>query len=208
MRVLEPGPLDQPAMAVGFEVRAAQPADAAVLAPLCAAHAEYERLPFSTVGYVARLHAALARGQVHAWLLLGQEGVAVGYASATLDFATLSAQRFVHLDCLYLAPGARGQGGGLALVQAVQGFARRQGCNTLQWQTPDWNHDAIRFYARLGATACAKQRYTLALDDLEQNGPLAHVKYGYVTINKIAFADLSQPLECMAPVHTAGNTQQ
>ncbi len=146
-------------------VRAASPADAAALAPLCADHAAYERLPYGAAGHAQRLHTALASGQLHAWLLLdGEGGNAVGYASATLDFATLSGQRFAHMDCLYLAPAARGQGGGQLLVQTVQAFARAQGCSALQWQTPDWNVDAMRFYARLGATASAKQRYTLALD--------------------------------------------
>lgn len=92
-----------------------------------------------------------------------QGGVAVGYASVTLDWATLSARRFAHLDCLYLQPTARGQGGGQALMYAVQLFAQSQGCTNLQWQTPVWNQLAIRFYDRLGATGVTKQRYTLLL---------------------------------------------
>ena len=51
-------------------------------------------------------------------------------------------------------------------MQVVQDFARRQGCSTQHWQTPDWNHAAMRFYARLGATALVKRRYTLALDEV------------------------------------------
>lgn len=150
-------------------VRAATPADATALAPLCAAHAAYERMPYSAVGHVERLQAVLASGQLHAWLL-EQGGSALGYASVTLDFATLSGQRFAHLDCLYLTPAARNQGGGLALMHAVQAYARGQGSSTLQWQTPAWNHGAMRFYARLGARACAKQRYTLALDGVGRCG--------------------------------------
>ncbi|MDD5031246.1 MAG: GNAT family N-acetyltransferase [Rhodoferax sp.] len=147
-------------------VRVALPDDAEVLVALCADHAAFERLPYKSVGHAERLQKALAIGLVWAWLL-EQDGRAVGYASVTLDFATLSAQRFAHLDCLYLAPAARGQGGGQALMQVVQDFARKQGCRTLQWQTPDWNHAAMRFYARLGATALAKRRFTLALEDVE-----------------------------------------
>ncbi len=159
--------LDRPAVPALHRVRAAVARDAAALAPLCADHAAYERLPYRAVGHTDRLHAALTSGQLHAWLLLGQSGSAVGYASATLDFSTLSGQGFAHMDCLYLAPAARGQGGGQMLVQAVLAFARAQGCSTLQWQTPDWNVDAMRFYARLGARASSKQRYTLQLDGLE-----------------------------------------
>ena len=143
-------------------VREATPADAAALAPLCALHAAYERQQYNALGHVRRLQLALASGQLHAWLL-EQDGLAVGYASVTLDFATLSGQRFTHLDCLYLVPTARGHGGGQALMRVVQAFALDQSCTEMQWQTPDWNHDAIRFYARLGARATAKQRFTLNL---------------------------------------------
>ena len=140
-------------------VRAAVPADAAALALLCAAHAAFERLPYSPTGHVQRLHDALAQGHMHAWLW-EQNGMAMGYASVTLEFATLSGQRFAHLDCLYLEPAARHQGGGHALMQAVQAHARAHGCTEVQWQTPDWNHGAMRFYEGLGATAATKQRYT------------------------------------------------
>jgi GNAT superfamily N-acetyltransferase len=143
-------------------VRAAVPADASELAPLCAAHAAYERLPYQEAGHVQRLQVALSSGQLHVWLS-ERDGIAVGYASVTLDFATLSGQRFAHLDCMYLAPDTRGRGDGHALMRAVQAFATEQGCTELQWQTPDWNHDAMRFYARLGARGSAKQRYTLNL---------------------------------------------
>jgi GNAT superfamily N-acetyltransferase len=159
--------LDRAVAPALHRVRGAVAADAAALASLCADHAAYERLPCSAVGHAERLQAALASGQIHAWLLLEQGGNAVGYASATLDFSTLSGQYFAHMDCLYLAPAVRGQGGGQMLVQAVLALARAQGCSTLQWQTPDWNVDAMRFYARLGATASSKQRYTLALERRE-----------------------------------------
>ncbi|WP_180131322.1 GNAT family N-acetyltransferase [Rhodoferax sp. BLA1] len=143
-------------------VRPAQPADAQLLTPLCAAHADFERLPFCAYGHSERLQTALVSGLLHAWLLV-QGGAAVGYASVTLDWATLSAHRFAHLDCLYLQPGARGQGGGQALMYAVQLFAQSQACVELQWQTPAWNHSAIHFYDHLGAAGVAKQRYTLPL---------------------------------------------
>jgi GNAT superfamily N-acetyltransferase len=145
-----------------IEVRAALPADSQVLASLCAAHAAYERMPYCASGHSDRLQEALSNGLLHAWLL-EQCGSAVGYASMTLDFATLGASRFAHLDCLYLAPEARGQGGGHKLIQAAKLYANAQGCNEMQWQTPDWNQGAIRFYERLGAMGSAKQRYVLKL---------------------------------------------
>lgn len=141
-------------------VRPASADDAPALALLCAAHAAYEQIPFDAAGHAQRLAAALAAGRLQAWLAL-KAGQAVGYASATQDYATLAARPFVHLDCLYLTPEARGQGLGQALMDAVVQAARSLGCTQLQWQTPVWNEAALRFYDRLGATRLSKQRYTL-----------------------------------------------
>lgn len=145
-----------------LSVRAAQPEDAQALAGLCGAHAAYEGLDYQAVGHAQRLQAALQNGQLHIWLALQGE-TPVGYVSVTLDFATLSAQPYLHMDCLYLAPEARGQGRGYALMQVAQAFGKTQGCATMQWQTPHWNQAALQFYDRIGAMGLGKQRYTLAL---------------------------------------------
>lgn len=141
-------------------VRAATPQDAEVLSVLCAEHAAYERIAFSAQGHALRLREALAEAQLHAWLAVRGAEV-VGYASVTFDFSTLAACPFVHLDCLYLRETARGQGLGRALMAEVKAFAVAQHCRQLQWQTPPWNHAAIGFYESLGATALAKQRFSL-----------------------------------------------
>lgn len=147
-----------------MDIAPATAADAPALARLCAAHAAYERLPHETDGHADRLARALASGRLQAWLIRPDHGPeAVGYASATLDYATLAGAPFVHLDCLYLAPQARGQGLGRRLVATVAAHARSLGCTQLQWQTPDWNTDAIGFYDRLGAGRLDKKRYSLAV---------------------------------------------
>ena len=149
----------------GWAVRRAHAADAPALARLCAAHAAYERIPHRTDGHAERLADALDAGHLWAWLGWQREEV-VGYASATLDFSTLTGAPFLHLDCVYLDPAARGLGLGGELLAAVVDRARALGCADLQWQTPVWNADAIRFYDRLGAIRQEKYRYTMALKNL------------------------------------------
>lgn len=144
------------------QVRVAVADDAPALALLCQAHAAYEGIAYQPHGHAQRLRAALQHEQVHLWLAL-RDAQAVGYAAATRDFSTLAGQAFMHLDCLYLEPAARGQSLGQALMDAVRQHGRAQGCCTLQWQTPVWNDAAIRFYDRQGATRLQKQRFTLAL---------------------------------------------
>ncbi|SDP88754.1 Acetyltransferase (GNAT) family protein [Rhodoferax sp. OV413] len=147
-------------------VRSAGPDDAEQLAALCQAHAEFERLDFDAHGFAQRLAAALSCGALHAWLAL-DGAQAVGYATASPVFSTLQAAHYMHMDCLYLMPEFRGQGLGGVLMQAVRDHAQAQGCQQLQWQTPDWNHGAIDFYHRAGALGLPKQRFSLALPDDE-----------------------------------------
>ena len=102
----------------GWALRPALAADAEVLARLCAEHAAYEQIPHCADGHAERLAQGLKAGRLNAWLGF-LHGRAVGYASATLDYATLAAQPFLHLDCLYLDPAARGLGLGRALLDAA-----------------------------------------------------------------------------------------
>ncbi|GLR12242.1 N-acetyltransferase [Chitinimonas prasina] len=143
-------------------IRLATAADAASLARLCEAHARYERIPYQAEGHAQRLATALQQARLHAWLA-EQSGEVLGYASTTLDYATLAGLAYLHLDCLYLRPDARGQGLGAALLATVCQHGRSLGCKELQWQTPDWNQGAIRFYRRLGAQQRSKVRFSLGL---------------------------------------------
>ncbi len=91
----------------------------------------------------------------------GQDTELLGYATCVPEFATWAGAEYLHMDCLYLRPGHRGRGIGRALIDAVAAHAAALGLPEVQWNTPDWNDGAIRFYDRLGATARTKQRYTL-----------------------------------------------
>lgn len=147
---------------LGIYIRRALAEDAEALAALCAEHAAYEHIAYDPTGHAERLRQALAAERLQVWLALGQ-GDLLGYAAVTVDFATLSARPFLHLDCLYLRESARSRGIGERLLLAAEAAGRQAGCNEMQWQTPTWNSGAIRFYERLGAQALPKQRFFRAL---------------------------------------------
>lgn len=134
------------------------------LIELCAEHAEFERMSYERQGKLDKLRRALAakHPMLCGWVA-ESEGRLCGYATATIDFSTWCAEPFMHLDCLYVREAYRGHGVGRRLLQAVVEEARWRDIRELQWQTPDWNTDADRFYRRLGAVARAKLRYTLQL---------------------------------------------
>lgn len=148
--------------ALACAIRRARLGDLDGVVGLCAEHARYERAEYDAAGKAERLASALfgAAPRLHAWVA-ALDGALIGYATATAEFSTWRAAEYLHLDCLYVRDGQRGAGVGAALLGAVMQFAREHGYPQVQWQTPQWNGDAARFYRRQGATDQAKLRFVL-----------------------------------------------
>jgi GNAT superfamily N-acetyltransferase len=146
-------------------VRAARPDDIPNLIELVREHAAYERAAPPSDGVAERLSDLLfaPAPRLHA-IIAEVNGVPVGYATASLEVETWQAREFLHMDCLFLREGARGSGVGGMLLGAVRQLAIDLGVDEVQWQTPDWNEGAVRFYDRTGAVKRAKYRYSLAVD--------------------------------------------
>jgi GNAT superfamily N-acetyltransferase len=146
-------------------VRSAGGHDLPALLPLCIEHAAYERIGHALDRRSHALAAALdaTPPRVYAWLAWSGDD-AVGYATATIDFSTLDAAPFLHMDCLYVRDAWRGFGIGLRLFETLAAFAGACACASMQWQTPAWNERAAHFYRRLGATELPKRRFTWRCD--------------------------------------------
>lgn len=147
-------------------VRHAERADLKRVAELAAQHAEYERAAPPADDLPVRLTALLFDAPAPRLRCLVAElpgGELVGYATCAPELSTWEGREYLHMDCLFLAPGHRGLGLGPLLVDAVAAEARALGLTEVQWQTPPWNEGAIRFYDRLGARAKEKVRYSLSV---------------------------------------------
>ncbi|MFD7627647.1 GNAT family N-acetyltransferase [Streptomyces sp. NPDC059851] len=142
-------------------VRPARPEDLPRLVELVHEHVAYEKSAPRPPGLADRLGPRLFAEDAQAWVLLAEDpdGRVVGYAACSAEFTFWDARHYLHMDCLYLAEEARGHGLGAALMDGVAALARERGLDQVQWQTPDWNEGAIRFYDRLGADGLAKRRY-------------------------------------------------
>jgi GNAT superfamily N-acetyltransferase len=149
-----------------FIIRHAQMVDVETLVDLCKEHADFERVAYDTNGKVASLSAALLSEvpRLYAWVAVTSDAL-VGYATASREYSTWSACEYLHMDCLFVRSDARGAGLGAALFRTVVAFAGDIGVPEIQWQTPDWNVDASRFYQRHGGIAKAKLRFTLDISD-------------------------------------------
>lgn len=152
---------------LNYSIRPCQPADLTVLVQLCHQHARYEQAAYEGAGKEERLHQALfgEHPSLHCWIVEAV-GQPAGYATFTFDYSTWDAGYFLHLDCLYLEPGYRGQGIGETLLRRLQQLAAEKGCVNVQWQTPDFNEGAIRFYKRMGGTGREKVRFILPVTAL------------------------------------------
>lgn len=86
----------------------------------------------------------------HTLLAQGSEGP-IGYAAYQAAYDTERGGRSLWLLDLYVAPEARGDGAGRALMRQVARVAYDRGCVSLWWGVRSCNRQARAFYAGLGA---------------------------------------------------------
>ncbi|WP_439596311.1 GNAT family N-acetyltransferase [Falsiroseomonas sp.] len=140
-------------------IRPAWPGDAAPLHRLVQDHARFEqaRAPLT----LAELAALLAADPPPIRLLVAEgAGRILGYAAITFDWSLWRARPYGHLEGLFVAAESRGAGLGARLLHAARDAVAAAGADRLEWQTPAWNADAIRFYRRAGAVPAEKTRFT------------------------------------------------
>lgn len=143
-----------------YLIRAILPQDLTVLIDLCRKHAEYEQAIYETANKEQLLREALftESPKLFCWVIESNKQL-VGYASYTFDYSTWDAGTFLYLDCLYLEPQCRGLGIGEEIMQKIREVARQNNCINIQWQTPDFNTRAIKFYERMGGLGKSKVRF-------------------------------------------------
>jgi GNAT superfamily N-acetyltransferase len=141
--------------------------DLTQLVELCAEHAAFERAVYQRDGKLERLSALLfgREPSLRVWVA-ESEGTLVAYASATIDTSTWGAERFIHLDCLFVRASHRNQNIGARLLRRVALEGKRLGMGEMQWQTPAWNANADRFYRRMPLIVTEKFRYQARLDEI------------------------------------------
>lgn len=78
------------------------------------------------------------------------KGQALGIAALVFHRSTWSLTWYCYLEDLFVAPEARGQGVGRALIEATYAEADRRGVNRTYWATQDDNATARKLYDRVG----------------------------------------------------------
>lgn len=145
-------------------IRFAQPQDIPAIISLCEAHARYEEADYSSQDKAELLGTALFTKEPDLYCLVADEGrEIVGYATYMLQYSTWDAGFYVYMDCLFILEQYRGKGIGEKLIRWIQKEAGELDCSLVQWQTPDFNQRAIKFYKRIGAFSKAKKRFFLSV---------------------------------------------
>ena len=77
----------------------------------------------------------------------------VGFTNCVVHAGTWSKRDMCYLEDLFVAPEARGKGGGRALIEAVVDKARTRGWQRVYWQTKRDNDTARALYEKITAAS-------------------------------------------------------
>ena len=133
-------------------IRAATPADTALILQFIRELAEYEKLAHQVVATEAGIRSSLFGARPAAECLIAESaGRPAGFALFFHNFSTFLGKPGLYLEDLYVKPELRGKGVGKQLLAHLAKLALSRGCGRFEWAVLDWNEPAIRFYRSIGA---------------------------------------------------------
>ena len=94
------------------------------------------------------------------FLLAEHDGSIVGYASFTINYSIWLGQKYLNIDDVYVDSTSRVLCIGEKLMQESKSHCDRIGISRIRWEVQTDNHNAIRFYERLGAQMIEKGVFT------------------------------------------------
>ena len=133
-------------------IRAARPADAALIFALVRELAAYEKLSHDVAASEQAIADALfdPAPRVHCdvaeW-----EGEPAGFAVWFLNYSTFRGSHGIYLEDLFVRPAYRGRGIGRALLARLALECVERGYARCEWAVLDWNAPSFAFYKSIGA---------------------------------------------------------
>ncbi|MFJ8113734.1 GNAT family N-acetyltransferase [Streptomyces sp. NPDC096132] len=121
----------------------------AMIGELAAYHREVEQARATE----EQLREALFGELPAAYALIAEDdetAATVGFALWFPSFSTWTGVRGMHLEDLFVRPGARGAGHGKALLAALAAVCTRGGFERFEWCVLAWNEPTINFYKSIG----------------------------------------------------------
>ena len=131
-------------------IRQASAADTAEICALIRELAGYEQLAHEVELDEAEVERSLFGPSPAASVLIAEtdaDAAIAGFALWFPTFSTFLGRPGIWLEDLFVRPGHRGHGYGLALLERLRSMTDGR----VEWNVLDWNQPAIEFYRSLGA---------------------------------------------------------
>ncbi|MEL7123302.1 MAG: GNAT family N-acetyltransferase [Bacteroidota bacterium] len=148
-----------------MEIRSANRGDLHAIVALCKLHGEYEKAAYDTSNKADLLSKHFFEDKSLQCYVVEHDSEIVGYATFMKQFSTWDATFYIYLDCLFLKAEVRGMGIGTSLMDKIKAYAKKENCNIIQWQTPDFNKKAIAFYQKIGGISKTKERFFMQVSN-------------------------------------------
>jgi diamine N-acetyltransferase len=133
-------------------IRAARPADAALVFALVRELADYEKLAAEVDATVDQIAAVLFSPEPRVFCDIAEwNGEPAGLALWFLNFSSFRGRHGIYLEDVFVRPAFRGKGLGKALLAQLAKRCVDNGWTRFEWAVLDWNNPSIDFYRSIGA---------------------------------------------------------
>ena len=137
---------------MSLAIRAAQPADSALIFALVCELADYENLQAEVDATPEEIAGALFAPQPRIYCDIAEwNGEPAGFSVWFLNFSTFRGRHGLYVEDLFVRPAFRGKGIGKALMARLARRCVDEGWARFEWAVLGWNEDSIAFYRSIGA---------------------------------------------------------
>jgi GNAT superfamily N-acetyltransferase len=137
---------------VSLAIRAARPADSALIFALVRELADYEKLSHDVDATPEAIAAALFAREPRLFCDIAEwNGEPAGFAVWFLNFSTFRGRHGIYVEDLFVRPAFRAKGIGKALMARLAKRCVDEGWTRFEWAVLDWNAPSIAFYKSIGA---------------------------------------------------------
>ena len=137
---------------MSLAIRAAVPADSALIFALVRELADYEKLSGDVDATPEAIAAALFAREPRLFCDIAEwNGEPAGFAVWFLNFSTFRGRHGIYVEDLFVRPVFRKRGIGKALMARLARRCVDEGWARFEWAVLDWNAPSIEFYRSIGA---------------------------------------------------------
>ena len=144
---------------MSIAIRAAKPADGALVYAFVRELAEYERLSAEVDATEKQIATALFAPEPRVFCDIAEwKGEPAGFALWFLNFSSFRGRNGIYLEDIFVRPSYRGKGIGRALMKKLAKSCVSEGWIRFEWAVLDWNKPSIEFYRSIGASVMDEWR--------------------------------------------------